>query len=350
MKKTIIIAIVLLATVGLAFASAAPEKASTSAASGELVIYTSMSEELQEKIFGGFEEKYPGIKIEVIEGGAGELKSRVKAEAGNPQGDIITGITYADVPEMGDYFLSYYPANNANLPDEIKGERTDGKLVFFAIQCVNLIVNKKLAADLGVEIKGYEDLLDPKLKGKIISANPAASSSAWDHLATILVVMGGLGSEQSWDYVEKLAAQFDGIISGSSSACYKGVYNGEYVVGLTYEEPCINYIRDGKGDIIDLVYMEEGTTASYHASCIIKDCPNEANAKLFMDYLSSDECQSMIESTCAHRQANTSVPETATYRVPASQLKTLYRDEQYLSDHHEEIVSRWNSIWAKYSK
>ncbi|MBO4393145.1 MAG: extracellular solute-binding protein, partial [Spirochaetales bacterium] len=111
MKKTIIIAIVLLVTAGLAFAAAASEKAAP-AASGELVIYTSMSEELQEKIFGGFEEKYPGIKIEVIEGGAGELKSRVKAEAGNPQGDIITGITYADVPEMGSYFLSYYPPNN----------------------------------------------------------------------------------------------------------------------------------------------------------------------------------------------------------------------------------------------
>ena len=173
---------------------------------------------------------------------------------------------------------------------------------------------QKLASDLGVQIKGYKDLLNPKLKGKIVSANPSNSSSAWDQLATMLVVMGGLGSEESWNYVEKFAQQLDGKISGSSSAPYKSVLNGEYVVGVTYEAPCIDYMKAGMGDKVELIYMEEGTTASFHGNGIIKDCKNLENAKLFMDHLIDDDTQKHMEKYGTHRQANLNLPTTVDFR------------------------------------
>ena len=64
-------------------------------------------------------------------------------------------------------------------------------------------------------------------------------------LATILVVMGGYESEEAWDYIDKLLA--NGVVVGnSSSAVYRSVYEGEYVVGLTYEAPSVSTSKAAK--------------------------------------------------------------------------------------------------------
>lgn len=350
MKRLIVALVIILSVSAFAFANGAKETEATNEPSGKLVIYTSYSNDLQRILIDSFREKYPRIDVQLVEGGAGELKARVKAEAANPQGDIITGITYSDLNEMKPYLQQYIASNNAAMPADARGETTDGYLTYQVAQCVNLLVNKKLAKELGVEIKGYKDLLNPKLKGKIISANPSNSSSAWDQLVTMLVVMGGLGSEDSWSYVEKFTEQLDGKISGSSSGAYKNVLNGEYVVGVTYEAPCIEYIKSGQGDKVELVYMEEGTTASFHGNGIIKDCANLENAKLFMDHLIDNETQKHMEKDGSHRQANLNLPTTVDFRIPMENLKLMYRDEKYLSEHRAEIIARWESIWAKYSK
>lgn len=351
MKKLAILFFVFLSVCSFAFAGGAGEKATAAdGPAGELVIYTSYSTDLQQILIDTFRDKYPNIDVLLVEGGAGELKARVKAEAANPQGDIITGITYSDYNEMKTYLQPYIAKNNAAMPEDARGETTDGYLTYQVAQCVNLLVNKQLAKELGVEIKGYKDLLNPKLKGEIVAANPSNSSSAWDQLVTMLVVMGGLGSEESWDYVDKFTQQLDGKISGSSSGAYKNVLNGEYVVGVTYEAPCIEYIKSGQGDKVELVYMEEGTTASFHGNGILKDCSNLENAKLFMDHLISDETQMHMEKNGSHRQANLNLPTTVDFRVPMEDLKLAYRDEQYLSEHRAEIVARWEATWAKHSK
>ncbi len=350
MKKALIVLMVLLMASSLAFAKGTAEQAAADEPSGSLVIYTSYSNDLQRILIDTFREKYPKIDVQLVEGGAGELKARVKAEAANPQGDIITGITYSDLNEMKPYLQPYIAKNDAALPEDARGATTDGYLTYQVAQCVNLLVNKKLASELGVEIKGYNDLLNPKLKGKIAAANPSNSSSAWDQLVTMLVVMGGLGSEESWQYVEKFTQQLDGKVSGSSSGPYKNVLNGEYVVGVTYEAPCIDYIKSGQGDVVELIYMSEGTTASFHGNGILKDNKNLENAKLFMDHLIADETQHYLERDGSHRQANLNLPTTVDFRIPMENLNLAYRDEAYLAAHRPEIIARWESILAKYSK
>ncbi len=351
MKKLVVLLLVLLSVSALAFARGSTEQAAaTDQPSGRLVIYTSYSNDLQRILIDSFREKYPKIDVQLVEGGAGELKARVKAEAANPQGDIITGITYSDLNEMKPFLQPYIAKNNAAMPEDARGETTDGYLTYQVAQCVNLLVNKQLAKDLGVEIRGYNDLLDPRLKGKISAANPANSSSAWDQLVTMLVTMGGLGSEESWEYVEKFAQQLDGKVAGSSSGPYRSVLNGEYVVGVTYEAPCIDYIKSGQGDKVELVYMIEGTTASFHGNGILKNCSNLENAKLFMDHLIDDETQKHMERDGSHRQANLNLPTTVDFRIPMNELNLVYRDEAYLAKHRAEIVARWTSILAKYSR
>ncbi|MDD4083412.1 MAG: extracellular solute-binding protein [Bacilli bacterium] len=344
MKKLLTIMLILSVVLVSTFAQAEKEEV---AGSGTLVLYSTVYDAEYNMIVDAFQAKYPNITVECVNGGAGELKTRIKAEAENPQADaMFGGLLYSDYISMGDNFEPYVAKNNDNMPEGFKNDT--GCLTYNTIQFVNLLVNRAEAKKLGVEIKSYKDLLNPALKGKIITANPAASSSAWNQLSTILAVMGGYESDEAWSYVDKLVQNLDGVMSSSSSSVFKGVYNGEYVVGLTYEAPCVTYIEEGKGDIVEIVYPTEGITAIPFASGIIKNAKHMDNAKLFMDFVVSDEAQKLWAGSTA-RQANINLPTTNEVLTPAGDIKVVQRDAEYLANHQVDIVANWEKIWSKHN-
>lgn len=349
MKRIVCLISIVLLLAGSLWATGTKEEAKNiSGPSGKLVLYTPDFDEELNMVIDPFQAKYPNINVELVQAGAGELKTRIKAEAANPNADVLEGgVFYTDYYNMPDSWEPYVSANNGSFPASMQND-TDGNISYKTVQIVNLIVNKKLAAELGVEIRGYKDLLDPRLKGKIISADPTSSSSAWNQLTTILGVMGGYDSKEAWDYVEKLIQNMNGVMSSGSSGAYKGVLNGEYVVGLTYEAPCVTYIKEGQGDKIAIVYPEEGTNAIAGALGIVKNSKNIDNAKLFIDFITSDEMQTIFAASTI-RQANFNIPTTNQYLTPISQITIGSRDEKYIAEHQKDIQEKWSYLWAKYN-
>ena len=274
---------------------------------------------------GAFQEKYPDIQISFTQAGAGESKSRIQAEADNPQGDVMFGgLVYADSLKMQDYFEPYVSVNDKNMPDEFKN--TTGFLTFHDTQIPCLWVNDKLEEEAGVTITSYEDLLDEKLKGKIISADPTESSSAWNQLQCILTDFGGWDKEEPWTYIEKLMPNLS--ITDGSSAVYKGVYNGEYRVHI--------------------VYPKAGVTGIAFGSAVIKGAKNMDNAKLFIDFLISDECQK-IYNECGARQANSSLKIENEWLPDLSTITYKVADTKALAENREEILSHWAELYKKVS-
>jgi len=164
----------------------------------------------------------------------------------------------------------------------------------------------------------------------------------------MLAAMGGYESEEAWQYVDQLLA--NGVVVGnSSSAVYRSVYEGEYVVGLTYEAPSVSYIEGGEGHRVKIVYMEEGTAAFPFASAIVKGARHMELAKRFIDYVVSDEAQTLWASSTA-RQANTTIPTTNPYLKDIREIKIVDVDHKYLAEHREEILERFQSIFAKYNR
>ena len=347
MKKTLAVSFLFFMAACLLFAGGSKEKQTNQAGTGKLVIYSTTYDEEFNLIVGGFEKKYPEIKIETVNGGAGELKTRIAAEAENPQADVMFGgLLNSDYTKMPDSWEPYVAKNNDSFPDGFKNDT--GSLTYITIQLVNLLVNRAEAERLGVSINSYEDLLNPVLKGKIASADPTASSSAWNQLSTILAAKGGYESKEAWDYVDKLVANLNGVLTSGSSGVYKGVYNGEYVVGLTYEAPCVTYIEEGHGDIVEIVFPSEGITAIPFASAIIKNAKNMENAKLFIEWVASDEAQKLWAGSTA-RQANTNMPTTNKTLIPVGDIKIVPRDGKYLAENQKKIIEKWSTIWAKHN-
>ena len=175
-------------------------------------------------------EEDTGIDAECLAMGTGDALKRIQTEADNPQADILWSGTIGTVKNKSEYFADYTTSNEDAFYDEYKN--TEGNLTRFDTIPSVIMVNTDLIGD--IKIEGYEDLLNPELKGKIAFADPAASSSSsFEHLVNMLYAMGGGNPDNGWDYVKQFCAQLDGKLLGSSSAVYKGVADGEYTVGLT---------------------------------------------------------------------------------------------------------------------
>ena len=346
MKKALSIVCVVLIAMSAIFAQGAQEAASNGP-SGELILYTTVKDAHYDITIGKFNELYPNIKVCSTYGGAGDCKARIQAEASNPQADaMFGGLQYADLDAYGQYFEEYVSVNDDKMQEGYSN--TSGKLTFHDIQIPCLIVNDALEAELGIKVTGWNSLLDPKLYGKVVTANPTASSSAWNNLQCLLTDFGGWDSDAAWDYIAALM-QNGLVVVNSSSVPAKSTFAGEYVVGLTYE-PQVVKIIDGGDTSAHMVFWEEGTTSVGFASAIIKGAKNLENAKIFMDFLQSDAGQQTYLDAAARPASTTKLEGGSPTMVDLDTINVKVADTEALAAHKAEICDKWNTYWAKYGK
>ena len=215
-----------------------------------------------------------------------------------------------------------------------------------------LLVNDDLLKELGVEVKGYADLLQPELKGKIVSADPSASSSAFCQLTNWLLVMGEgetaaerYESDAAWKFTEDLLKGQDVKITSSSSAVYKGVINGEYAVGLTYEDPCVTMIKDGATNV-HIVYPVEGTVFLPAQIGIPNNCKNLEEAQAFVDFMLSETAQKFLAEQTTSRNIRP-VEYQNDVMTPLADIALAYEDSEYVIAHTAELKTRVGDIMNK---
>src|SRR5690554_5544278 len=131
-------------------------------ASDSLVVYSPCSEDIINTIIPMF-EKDTGIKVELITAGTGELIKRLESERYNPYADVMFGSSPANLASHVDLFEKYVSPNEEFMTEYAKND--SGYFTPYNADGSVLIVNKNLIGD--IELKGYEDLLNPALKGKI---------------------------------------------------------------------------------------------------------------------------------------------------------------------------------------
>ena len=350
MKKILAVLLVVLMALSLSACGkkdVADDGGDDTVGGGSLVIYSPNTDALV-AVCDTFGEKY-GIDVQVVSAGTGECLERISAEKDNPQGDIMFGgMNYANSynPDYVPLFEQYVAKGDENLPEAY--QNFNGITTHYCLDgSAALLINTDEYAKLGLDIdefKGYADLLRPELKGKIAMGDPANSSSAWAELTNMLLVMGDEPyDEAAWEWVKSFIGNLNGIMLSSSSAIYKGVVAGEYVVGVSYEDPCVSLLVDGATNV-KLVYPEEGAVWLPAGTAIIKNAPNMENAKLFIDWIISDEGQAEIAKTTA-RPVNPNIANTAKEMTPFADINVKYEDMELCGTNKNAWRTRWTELF-----
>ncbi|WP_314585756.1 extracellular solute-binding protein [Paenibacillus terrigena] len=310
-----------------------------SASSNKLVVYSPNSEEIIKTIIPMF-EKQTGITVELVTAGTGEIVKRLQSEKQNPYADVMFGGSMAGYLENANLYEPYVSPNDEFL---LEGHRNkSGFATPFVSDGSVLLVNKNLIGN--IKIDSYADLLNPELKGKIASADPASSSSAFAQLTNMLKAMGGdYENEKGWSYVSELIKNLDGKIASGSGAVHKSVADGEYVVGLTYEDPANTYVRNGAP--VEVVYPKEGAVFLDAASGIIKGAPHMDNAKKFIDFILSQEAQDTFGTQLTNRPLRKDT-KLGDYMTPYDKINMINEDTDYVSKNKSKIIEHYTDVFT----
>lgn len=321
----------------------ASSSAGANADPGTLVLYAATPEDQLIPTVEGF-ERATGIKVEVVAAGTGELYKRIEAEGDNPLGDVMLGgmVSSGFTPKL-DLWDEYVSPNDEFLPPQF--QNTTGKITSLNMVPSVIMVNNDLIGD--IEITGYEDLLNPALRGKITMPDPSQTSSGWEQLINMLWAMGNGDTEEGWAYVEELMNNVDGKILQSSSAVHKGVADGEYAVGLVAEGMVDIYTEEGLN--VSKIFMSEGVVVNVDGVAIIKGAKNRENAEKFIDYLISQEYQTDLLSFSPPRRPIRTDIEGETSLTPTSEINQIIVDMDYISANKAAMLDKFKDLATNYA-
>jgi len=258
---------------GLSFGACAEEK---------LYVYTSMKESMVGGLKTAFMKKYPDIKIDFQSAGAGKLMAKIAAE--RESGKILADVLWtSEVPDFyqlkeNGLLLQYTPTDIKSLVNPLPDY--DGSFTAARLGTLGIAYNTRHIKE---PPKSWDDLKKPAYKGAFGIANPALSGTAYMSVAVISKTFG-------WEFFEALRANGAKMGKGSGQVV-DDTASGDLVASLAVDYITLDKID--KGATLQLVYPPEMLVVPSPVA-IFKNSPNVEAAKKFVDFLLSQEGQSII--------------------------------------------------------
>ena len=262
-----------------------PELVKAACAEGAVTYYTAQSDADEREIAKPFEAQFSCIKVSVISAVTGRLYERIRteAQAGKPQGDIaiITDEALAQQLVTDKLVRPWTPPAAAKYPANAKGEgwwySASGSLMY-------PIYNTDLVKSADTP-KTWNDLLDPKWKGKIATSPITIGGTSWMVYDFMQVKLGD-------DYLKKFVAQEPKLFSAYNAAVLS-VARGELAIAVT--SALNDYpIRVGQGAPIAPIYPPEGLPFTNYPMLLLANSPHPNAAELFGNWYLTKRAQSEL--------------------------------------------------------
>jgi len=264
-------------------AGANPQIIEAAKQEGKVSYYTTMTLSQSKKVVDRFQQKYPFIQPELFRGGGDEVLNRIQNEArGNFYAwDVVSTRGDSVLTLMDSKLITPYRSPESKFIDRDMVD-DDGYWTAYYVNPYVLGYNTNLVKKEDVP-KTYEQLLDPKWKGRKISID----DSAYGLLAGLIRAWG---KEKAVDYFKKLAAQEPVVMRGNTNRVQLAMA-GEYPLIIAYA-PTLQR-ETSLGHPMDWVPLEP-VPVQINPMMLAAKAPHPNAGKLFMDFLLSKEGQKML--------------------------------------------------------
>jgi iron(III) transport system substrate-binding protein len=333
MMPTAVRVLVLLATLVVAGAAQAQDpRLEAAKKEGKVVWYTSLALPSAEKVARLFEAAYPGVKVEVHRTGSERILSRVMQElqANIKNADVVhtSDAGHFVLLKNKDLLMKHTPPGVEGFPAGFKDK--DG--FYYGLRAtVSVIAYNTRAVPAAEAPKSWKDLLDPKWKGKMVTAHPGYSGVIATHVLALV-------NQYGWDYFKQLAQ--NRLMLVQSAVDPSGVVaSGERAVAVDGGEYTF-YQTKKKGNPLEIVYPKEGVPLIVSPTAITSFAPHPNAAKLFTDFSFSREVQQVMADSEGLYTGHPEVKYPAD-KPKLSDLKLLSVDPEELEKRNEEIKKRF---------
>lgn len=299
-----------------------------------------MEDEQVTDYLAAFNEEYPDIKVNVVRESTGIITAKLIAEKDNPQADVVWGTAASSMMVLDDMgaLKGYEPEGCDRILPQFKSDKEVPTWVGIDAWETAFTVNTQELEKLGMtadDIKTYEDLLDPRLKGHIVMSNPNSSGTGFLTVSAILQ-LNGKDSQEGWTYLDQLhenIAQY--VHSGSKPA--KMAASGECAVGISFGYAGLS--QKEKGAPVEVIFPEEGSGWDLEANALMEKEEIQPAAYTFLDWAISDEAMNLYKEN----YPIVTVENTGTYEGydsnPLEQL--IENDFSWAAENRETILKEW---------
>jgi iron(III) transport system substrate-binding protein len=302
---------------------------------GEVVWYsTQIISQLVRPVTAAFEKKYPGIKVRSTRANATETAVKIlnESKAARPQADVFDGTTTVVPLKQAGYVLQWLPEAAREYPADLKDPEG------YWIAANLFILTPGFSTSLvprGSEPRSYQDLLNPKWRGKLAWNGFPTSSGIGGFVGTVLAEMG---NEQGRAYLRELAKQNIAPLPGAAREVLDQVIAGEYSVALQiFNHHAV--ISAKKGAPVDWIKMEPAT-GNLSTISVLKNAPHPNAAKLLVDFIISKEGQEVFRAA-DYITAHPQVPALEPTLKPA---EGKFRVHFFTPEQTEENMPKWKQV------
>ena len=259
-----------------------------------LNLYSSRHYETDEALYTNF-TKQTGIKINRLDGGEDALIERIRNEGDKSPADVLITVDAGRLWRAEQYGL-FQPVKSKVLDSRIPASyrHPDGLWYGFSARA-RIIAYSKERVKPG-EISSYEDLANPRWKGKICTRSAAHVYN----LSLMSSLVSNIGEAKTEEWAKAVASNLARTPKGGDTDQLMGVASGECDIAISNTYYYVRLMRSQKPDdraaaekiaVVLPNQKDRGTHINVSGAGVLKNAPNREAAVLFMEYLASDDAQ-----------------------------------------------------------
>lgn len=261
--------------------------------SSELTVYTSRQPQLIEPIVEQFTNE-TGIKVNLLSGNAQELMERIDIEGEDSSADIFMTVDAGVLWQAAERDIL------AKIDSEILNENIPAHLRDFKNEWFGLSKRARTIVFSSDQFKDndfstYEDLADPKWKGKLC----LRTSKKVYNRSLIASMIDAYGFDKSKEVVSGWVSNLATEVFSNDTNALKAVSSGQCGVTIVNTYYLARLLDDPEYNNLSLFWANQsdrGVHVNISGAGVVKTSKNKKNAVLFLEYLSSNRAQDFYAS------------------------------------------------------
>ena len=270
----------------------------------EIVIYSARNEHLIKPLFDMYTEK-SGVEIKYITDKEGPLLARLKAEGANTPADMLITVDAGNLwhaAQTGVLAAVDSPVLQSNIPAHLRDP--ENRWFGLSVRARTIVYSTdRVKPD---ELSRYEDLADPKWKGRLC----LRTSKKVYNQSLVAMMIDRLGEPQAEavvkGWVSNLAVEpfsndtktMEAILAGQ---CDVGIVNTYYFGRMQKKDPAIKLALFWPNQ------ADSGVHVNVSGAGITQHAKHPEAARKLLEWLSSDEAQAVFAGVNMEYPANSAV-------------------------------------------
>ncbi len=308
-----------------------------------LTVYSPHGRDLLALMEKSFEARHPRIDVRWLDMGSQDVYDRVRSETANPQADVWYGGPRAIFARgAADGLLApYRPAWAGAVPPASRDSRD---LYFGVYRTAPVLVFNSAAVAAADAPRDWDDLLDPRWKGKILIRDPLASGTMRTLFSMILArsVAATGSTDQGFAWLRRLDAQTKEYLQNPALLIQKldrreGLITVWELTDMLWQKQ--------RGAPLDYRFPASGTPVIDDSIGLVKGAPHPAEARLFIDFVGSVEGQQLAAREAFRLPARTDLPAASLPVWAQEVLRALVParvDWGLIESHEQEWMIAWD--------